>query len=61
MIMRAAEVTTDIIYEDPRPGDIRYSVADISKAGKELGYSPKYSIEDGIKQTVDYFRGLPVQ
>jgi len=61
MIMRAAEVTTDIIYEDPRPGDIRYSVADISKAGKELGYSPKYSIEGGIKQTVDYFRGLPVQ
>ncbi len=58
MIMRAAGVSCDIIYEAPRPGDIRYSVADISKAKQELGYAPKYSIEDGIKETVKYFRDL---
>lgn len=27
-----------------------------SKAAKELGYKPKYSIEDGVKKTVDYYR-----
>ena len=54
MVMRAAGVSCDIIYEAARPGDIRYSVADISKAGKELGYAPKYSIEDGIRETVEY-------
>ncbi len=58
MIMRAAGVSCDIIYEAPRPGDIRYSVADISKAKQELGYAPKYSIEDGIKETVEYFKDL---
>ncbi|MEA5037828.1 UDP-N-acetylglucosamine 4-epimerase [bioreactor metagenome] len=57
MIMRAAGVTCEIIYEAPRPGDIRYSVADITKAGKELGYAPKYSIEDGIRETVIFKRG----
>ena len=54
MVMRAAGVSCDITYETARPGDIRYSVADISKAGKELGYAPKYSIEDGIRETVEY-------
>ncbi len=58
MIMRAAGVNCEIIYQDPRPGDIRYSVADISKAKQELGYAPKYSIEDGIKETVAYFKDL---
>ncbi len=58
MIMRAAGVSCDIIYEAPRPGDIRYSVADISKAKQELGYAQKYSIEDGIKETVQYFKNL---
>ena len=58
MIMRAAGVSCEIIYEAPRPGDIRYSVADITKAKQELGYAPKYSIEDGIRQTVIYFREL---
>ncbi|HJJ30034.1 MAG TPA: SDR family oxidoreductase [Methanocorpusculum sp.] len=56
MIMRAAGVSSEIIYEAARPGDIRYSVADITKAGKELGYAPKYSIEDGIRETVGYKR-----
>lgn len=58
MIMRAAGISCDIIYEAPRPGDIRYSVADITKAKEELGYAPKYSIEDGIKETVGYFRDI---
>jgi len=56
MVMRAAGVTCEIIYQAPRPGDIRYSVADITKAGKELGYAPKYSIEDGIRETVIFKR-----
>jgi UDP-glucose 4-epimerase len=34
----------------PRKGDIRHSVADISKARKKLGYSPKISLKDGLKR-----------
>ena len=44
------------VYEDPRPGDPKYCKADISEAGKALGYKPKYSFEEGLKVTIDWFR-----
>jgi nucleoside-diphosphate-sugar epimerase len=43
------------VYTDPVPGDPRISMADISRARKLIGYSPKYSVEDGLKITVDWF------
>jgi len=33
-----------------RKGDIRHSVADISLARKKIGYSPKISLEQGLKE-----------
>ncbi len=43
------------VYENPRPGDPKYSEADISKANKALGYKPKYSFNEGLKITVDWY------
>lgn len=37
----------------PRPGDIKHSVADITKARKELGYNPTTTIEKGIKDIIN--------
>jgi|MonGeyMetagenome_1017769.scaffolds.fasta_scaffold39724_2 UDP-glucose 4-epimerase len=37
------------IYAPPRPGDIRHSIADITRAKKELKYEPKIRLETGIK------------
>ena len=42
------------IYEKERPGDIKHSVADISKA-KSLGYDPKANFEEELKETVEWF------
>ncbi len=39
-----------------RKGDLRRSMLDSSKAFKELGWSPIYSLEDGIRETIAYFR-----
>jgi nucleoside-diphosphate-sugar epimerase len=39
-----------------RPGDIRHTLADISKARRLLGYEPKVDFEDGLRRTVEYFR-----
>ncbi len=36
-------------YEPPRKGDIKHSVADISKASKILGFRPVVCLEDGIR------------
>ena len=38
------------------PGDMLTTYADISKSQKELGYSPKVSLEDGIQKFVEWYR-----
>ncbi len=40
-----------------RQGDLRRSLLDSSKAFRELGWSPIYSLEDGIRETIAYFQG----
>jgi UDP-glucose 4-epimerase len=40
------------IYAPPRPGDIRHSIADISRAQKELGFKPKLGLEVGINELI---------
>jgi nucleoside-diphosphate-sugar epimerase len=47
------------IYEKPRAGDVRDSQADISKAARLLGYKPLVSFEQGLKNTVEWFRSSP--
>jgi UDP-glucose 4-epimerase len=42
-------------HQDPRPGDIRDSWADISAAQRDLGFRPGTPLEDGLRLTVDWF------
>ena len=42
-------------YVDFRPGDVRHSQADISKATALLGYEPTHRIGDGLKQAMDWY------
>jgi hypothetical protein len=46
----------DPIYDDPRPGDVRHSHADVSKACDLLGYEPGVSFEAGLQRTVEFYR-----
>jgi len=41
-------------HRDPRPGDIRDSLADISRA-KVIGYKPETSLEDELAETIRWF------
>jgi UDP-glucose 4-epimerase len=43
------------IYTDPRPGDIKHSYADITKAKKLLHYNPKTSLKDGLTKLVKWY------
>lgn len=43
-------------YRAPREGDIRNSLADISRAQNLLGYQPTMRFEDGLKETVAFFK-----
>jgi UDP-glucose 4-epimerase len=46
----------EAIYKEPRTGDVRDSQADISKAGQLLGYKPTVGLEEGLRETVKWFR-----
>jgi nucleoside-diphosphate-sugar epimerase len=39
-----------------RPGDIRFSQADLSRAASAIGYTPAVDLQDGLRATVDWFR-----
>jgi UDP-glucose 4-epimerase len=43
-------------YGQERGGDIKHSLADISKAETGLGYKPKVDFEEGLRRTVDWYR-----
>jgi UDP-N-acetylglucosamine 4-epimerase len=45
-------------YREPRAGDIRNSLADISLAKNLLGYQPTKRFEDGLTETIEYFKKL---
>jgi len=51
-------VGTDIrpVYADPRPGDVRDSQADITKAKTLLGYAPIVDLKEGLDRTLEWFR-----
>ncbi len=46
------------IYQEPRKGDVRHSLADIRRAKETLQYEPKVGIEAGLKKTVEFFSKL---
>ena len=45
-------------HREPRAGDIRDSLADISLAKDLLGYQPTKKFEDGLIETINFFKNL---
>ena len=43
------------LYRDFRAGDVRHSLANISKANTLLGYAPKYRISEGLKEAMSWY------
>ncbi len=51
---------TDIqpVHADPRPGDIKHSKADITRARELLGYETRVSFREGLERTVAFFQSI---
>ena len=43
-------------YREPRAGDIRHSLADITRAREMLGYEPQTSLEEGLRLTIEWWK-----
>jgi UDP-glucose 4-epimerase len=44
------------VYEEPRKGDVRHSLADIRRGKEILNYEPKVGVELGLRKTVEFFQ-----
>jgi UDP-glucose 4-epimerase len=53
-------VTQTPVFEPPRPGDIRYSVADVKNMKAELGLSKVTPLAEGLRETAIYFAEMPL-
>jgi UDP-N-acetylglucosamine 4-epimerase len=47
--------TAKPVYQDFRTGDVRHSLADISKAATLLGYAPSHNAQQGLEETAEWF------
>ena len=46
----------ELKYAGERGGDVKHSLADISRAEQHLGYKPKVNFEEGLRRTVEWYR-----
>ncbi|MGR7812015.1 SDR family oxidoreductase [Lacinutrix undariae] len=52
----AAQSDVEVLYGPTRQGDVRDSLADISKAKRLIGYDPEYTVRQGLEVTWDWFK-----
>ncbi|MBN1573521.1 MAG: SDR family oxidoreductase [Deltaproteobacteria bacterium] len=57
-IREMTKTRSEIVFEPLPEDDPTRRCPDISKAIRELNWEPKVTFDDGIKRTIDYFRGL---
>jgi UDP-glucose 4-epimerase len=58
MICDITGIAEEPMYAEERPGDIKHSYADITRAREELGFEPTVELKEGLKKTVDWFSSL---
>jgi UDP-glucose 4-epimerase len=56
LIMEITGITVPITYESPRKGDIRDSLADITRAKSGFNFEPEYTVKTGLKETIKWYQ-----
>jgi len=56
LLQKIEGVEIPAVYAEPRPGDVRDSQADTTAAAAELGHAPRFSFEEGMRLTLDWYR-----
>ncbi len=56
LLQKMEGVKLDAKYGEPRAGDVRHSMADTTLAKADLGHDPQFTIEEGLKRTLEWYR-----
>jgi UDP-glucose 4-epimerase len=56
MLQKMEGVEIPAKFGPPRAGDVRHSMADTTRAVSELGHAPRFSIEEGLRKTLDWYK-----
>jgi UDP-glucose 4-epimerase len=56
LIMEITGITVPLVYEPSRTGDVRDSLADITRAQEAFGYAPEYTVKTGLKETIAWYQ-----
>ncbi|MCC6494163.1 MAG: SDR family oxidoreductase [Pirellulales bacterium] len=57
-INRVLGTSIEPIFAEPRAGDVRDSLADVTAARKYLAYEPVIDFDEGLRRSIDYYRTL---
>jgi UDP-glucose 4-epimerase len=55
-LQRIEGVSIRANYRPPRAGDVRDSQADVTAAVRDLGHAPLFSLEAGLRETLEWYR-----
>jgi nucleoside-diphosphate-sugar epimerase len=56
LVQKLEGIHLPAVYGPPRAGDVRDSQADTTAAVRELGHAPRYSFEEGMRLTLEWYR-----
>lgn len=57
LTLKLSKSKCEVVHEPERSGDVKHSLGSLDYAKKYLGYAPKTSLEQGMKKTLEWFRG----
>jgi UDP-glucose 4-epimerase len=56
LMQEVSGIRARIEHAEPRPGDVRHSMADIAKAGTQLGFAPRVELKEGLRDYMAWLR-----
>jgi UDP-glucose 4-epimerase len=56
IIMEETGLMVPLRYDPPRSGDVKDSLADITRAKAGFGYEPQYTVRSGLSETIEWYR-----
>ncbi len=57
VLKKLTNYSGEVKYAPERSGDVKHSLADLAKAKECLGYEPTVNFEEGLRRTIEWYRG----